>query len=174
LASLYTTKGIVAPLGVEDLDPPRSNGLEAVLIGEILGNDPGKGRLVWVRCFCLEVENSPALYGGVMKHQTAKARKQLYRHGDVLVERIERIPVAAIKRPHLVLAEGEITGHVHRIADPASAELYELEAERYLRVVSSTATLLHEEHGPINLPRGNYRVWRQREYSPREVRLVRD
>jgi hypothetical protein len=74
----------------------------------------------------------------------------------------------------LVLAEGEMTGHSHRIEDPRSAELYETDSERYLRVVSSTATLLHEEHGPICLPQGDYRVWRQREYSPREVRLVRD
>jgi hypothetical protein len=98
----------------------------------------------------------------------------LYRHGDVLVAAIEGIPPKAVKRPHLVLAEGEITGHLHRIAEPASAELYQENGQMYLRVVADHATLVHAEHGPIDLPRGDYRVWRQREYSPQAIRVVRD
>jgi hypothetical protein len=37
-----------------------------------------------------------------------------------------------------------------------------------------TATLTHEEHAPVTLTTGYYRVWRQREYSPEEIRVVRD
>jgi hypothetical protein len=98
----------------------------------------------------------------------------LYRHGDVLVESVKTIPAGAVKRTHLVLAEGELTGHSHRIADPGSAELHQAGTELYLRVLAENATLLHQEHGPINIPQGDYRVWRQREYSPREIRTVRD
>ncbi len=29
-----------------------------------------------------------------------------------------------------------------------------------------SATVTHEEHGPIRLEKGSYRVWRQREYVP--------
>ncbi len=97
-----------------------------------------------------------------------------YRHGDVLVAAIVAIPPAAVKRPHLVLAEGEVTGHMHRIADPGSAELYQENRQVYLRVIAKHATLIHPEHGPIALPRGDYRVWRQREYSPQAIRIVRD
>jgi hypothetical protein len=35
-------------------------------------------------------------------------------------------------------------------------------------------TVVHEEHRPITLTSGYYRVWRQREYSPEEIRVVRD
>ena len=67
-----------------------------------------------------------------------------------------------------------MTGHAHRIAEAGSAELLQLGSEVFLCVIAPTATLVHEEHGPITLPRGDYRVWRQREYAPREIRIVRD
>lgn len=106
--------------------------------------------------------------------ETSSNAPVLYRHGDVLVSEIDTIPKGAVKRPHLVLAEGEMTGHAHRIAEIGSAELVQLGPEMFLRVLAPTATLVHDEHGPITLPRGNYRVWRQREYAPREIRIVRD
>lgn len=109
-----------------------------------------------------------------MASSTQRRRDSLYRHGDVLVGAVDQIPSDAKKRPHLVLAEGEVTGHVHRIADPGSAQLFQHGPDVYLRVLADAATLTHEEHGPILLPRGTYRVWRQREYSPREIRVVRD
>lgn len=98
----------------------------------------------------------------------------LYRHGDVLVLQVDAVPDGAVKRTHLTLAEGELTGHSHRIAEADSAELWEFRTERFLQVTGCSATLIHEEHGPITLPPGAYRVWRQREYSPREIRIVRD
>ena len=109
-----------------------------------------------------------------MSGKRKKRTAGLFRHGDVLVAAVRTIPVNAVKRPHLVLAEGELTGHAHRIAKPGSAELFQDGADMYLRVVAEKASLIHEEHGPIALARGNYRVWRQREYSPREIRVVRD
>jgi hypothetical protein len=98
----------------------------------------------------------------------------MYRHGDILVSPVEAIPSDAKRRPHLVLAEGELTGHSHRIAEPDAAVLYERGREVFLEVIQDRATLVHQEHGPIELGRGAYRVWRQREYSPQEIRLVRD
>jgi hypothetical protein len=98
----------------------------------------------------------------------------MYRHGDVLIAATERIPGSAKKRPRCVLAEGEITGHSHCIAEAGAAELFSLGNELYLSVVAEQATVVHEEHAPIHLPRGTYRVWRQREYSPAEIRAIRD
>ena len=103
-----------------------------------------------------------------------KRLKALYRHGDVLVEQVDHIPTEAVKRPHLVLAEGEMTGHSHRIGEAGSAELHQHGTLMFLRVTAPFAMLVHQEHGPIKLPRGDYRVWRQREYSPQEIRVVRD
>lgn len=109
-----------------------------------------------------------------MSREPSSTPALLYRHGDVLVAKVGALPAGAEKQNHLVLAEGEITGHTHRIAEIGSAELYQVETEVYLRVVAPTATLIHQEHGPIVLAQGFYRVWRQREYSPREILVVRD
>lgn len=98
----------------------------------------------------------------------------LYRHGDVLVESVNTVPDEARRLHHLVLAEGELTGHSHRIAERDAAVLFELGSNLFLRVIGETATLVHQEHGPISRPTGTYRVWKQREYSPREIRYVRD
>ena len=98
----------------------------------------------------------------------------LYRHGDVLVEAVEKVPDGARRLHHLVLAEGELTGHSHRIAERDAAVLLQGDRTMYLAVHADTATLVHQEHGPISLTRGAYRVWIQREYTPREIRVVRD
>jgi hypothetical protein len=98
----------------------------------------------------------------------------LYRHGDLLVENTAAVPAGARLANHLVLAEGELTGHSHRIAEKGTAELYQSADGLFLRVKADRATLVHQEHGPIELPRGVYRVWRQREYSPQEIRVIRD
>ena len=98
----------------------------------------------------------------------------MYRHGDVFLDRIQKSPRRATKLPHCILAEGELTGHTHYIAESKDAELFELGEERYLHVVGKQVSLLHPEHDEIKLPRGIYRVWFQREYSPKETRRVID
>jgi hypothetical protein len=98
----------------------------------------------------------------------------LYRHGDLLVEDADQIPSDSRRLQHLVLAEGELTGHSHRIAERGAAVLYQTGRGLYLDVIADCATLVHQEHGPISLPRGAYRIWRQREYTPQEIRTVRD
>lgn len=95
-----------------------------------------------------------------------------YRHGDVLLDKVndsakglQRVKLSA---RGIVLAEGEATGHAHRI-DGGAAVLYELpgndNAVRLL-VVRRTVNLVHEEHGRIELPPGKYRVRIKRAYSP--------
>ncbi|MBX9671620.1 MAG: hypothetical protein K2X93_28785 [Candidatus Obscuribacterales bacterium] len=89
-----------------------------------------------------------------------------------MVRSVEKIPGAAQKKPGNILAMGEITGHSHRVK--GESQLFELDGQLFLRVLSDTATLTHEEHGPISLPKGEYLVWRQREYSPQELRVITD
>lgn len=99
----------------------------------------------------------------------------LFRHGDILVSSADAIPEGAKALRHLVLAEGELTGHSHRIAEKDAAALFRtLDGRMFLNVTADRATLVHQEHGPIALDRGIYRVWRQREYAPNEIRVVRD
>jgi len=98
----------------------------------------------------------------------------LIRQGDVLIQRVETIPVSSAPLPHVTLAHGEITGHSHRIENPTDVDLYEVDGTLYLRVKSATASLIHQEHATIQIPTGDYKVWRQREYTPQEIRVVRD
>ncbi|MGE5657125.1 MAG: hypothetical protein ACM37W_10965 [Actinomycetota bacterium] len=93
------------------------------------------------------------------------------RQGDVILTPIPQIQ--GHKLPHLTLAEGEVTGHSHRIIE-GNAELYEKEGHLYLRVGSETALLSHEEHHQVSIPQGNWRVRIQREYQPEGWRYVAD
>lgn len=96
-----------------------------------------------------------------------------YRQGDVVICVGVKIPKAAKKLSHRVLAEGEVTGHKHQITE-GDATLYEHEGTLFLRVESDTATLTHEEHGPMVLPKGDFAIRIQREYEPSGWRHVVD
>jgi hypothetical protein len=98
----------------------------------------------------------------------------LYRHGDIMIATIDELPSGVHMREDVILARGESTGHMHRIEVPATAELWEVQGQLYLKVVATSARLVHEEHKPIELPQGMYRVWPQREYSPKKIRPVYD
>src|SRR5215470_9950940 len=97
----------------------------------------------------------------------------LWRHGDVLIETVEAIPDGARPRSGAILAQGEATGHAHRVEAPERAELWEDGEQLYLKIIEQTR-IVHEEHRPIELPPGSYRVWQQREYTPRAIRTIRD
>jgi len=99
------------------------------------------------------------------------------RQGDVCLEPVKSLPdnMKPIERDggRIVLAYGEATGHAHAIAS-LEADFYEtVEGERYLDVRSDVA-LNHEEHSTATVKKGKYKVIQQREYSPEEIRNVRD
>ena len=98
-----------------------------------------------------------------------------YRQGDVLLIRVDHIPEKAkeIACRSLVLALGEVTGHAHRIVDDGAVLLSVRESATFVKLTKK-AQLVHEEHAAIDLPVGNYRVVRQREYTPAEIRRVAD
>jgi hypothetical protein len=91
--------------------------------------------------------------------------EKLWRHGDVLIQSVASLPEGGVRRPNAVLAYGEVTGHSHRVEAPESAELWWAQESLYLRVLAPTR-IVHEEHQPIPLEPGIYRVWQQREYVP--------
>jgi hypothetical protein len=97
----------------------------------------------------------------------------LYRHGDVLVKRIDRIPNEAQRREGSILAHGEVTGHSHRIQQAESVQLWG-HGNRLFLEVKDAATLIHEEHRAIELSQGFYHVWKQREYRPDRYVEVED
>src|SRR5258708_7145116 len=104
----------------------------------------------------------------------SKPRPTLWRQGDVYLIATADLPVAVRVGCRPVLAEGEATGHAHRLEDPASGQVFSVGQNLYLEVLADSATVVHEEHGPVTLPRGGYAIRIQREYSPQEIRRVVD
>lgn len=98
----------------------------------------------------------------------------LWRHGDVLIAAVNDIPSHARRRPGTILAHGEVTGHSHRFAEHRDIQLWEVGNQLFVEVLSDEATLVHEEHHALTIPKGSYRVWMQREYSPEAIRTVVD
>src|SRR5438270_46682 len=89
----------------------------------------------------------------------------LWRQGDLYIETVSTIPPGAVRLPDVVLAEGELTGHRHRIEDFEAARVYEHRGQKFVEVILDRADLVHDEHATIFLERGPYRVWRQREFD---------
>lgn len=103
------------------------------------------------------------------------------RQGDLLIRRVPAIPAGLTEVPldegRVILAYGEVTGHAHAVDGEVqllAADLEEME-QRFLRVEGEHgAEVVHEEHGTITLPPGDYEVRRQREYAPEASQLVAD
>ena len=103
-------------------------------------------------------------------------KRAQYRQGDVLLVPVNEIPNGSISEAsdgsRVVLAYGEVTGHAHAI-DSTLAATFQHGQERFLKVEPG-AILRHEEHSPLNLAPGAYRVIIQREYEPSGWRRVAD
>lgn len=97
----------------------------------------------------------------------------MIRHGDVQVMKCESIPTEATKLNRKELAYGEVTGHAHRINDLVG-ELFETKTGELFLRVDKLSHLTHEEHKPIMLDPGCYRIAIKRQYSPTGWENVRD
>ena len=101
---------------------------------------------------------------------------KMVRQGDVLLRKVDIDLSEATKaqpgKKYVILAEGEATGHAHKVAVVACC-LYLLQQRRILEVQRQTE-LLHEEHAPITLPPGQWEVIQQKEYTPEGLRNVLD
>jgi hypothetical protein len=112
---------------------------------------------------------------------------EIFAQGDLLLERVDDIaPSGTVEQnmegAALVLLEGEATGHAHAIRERVTlfrddSLARDIPAGLYVghvQIGSAYARVTHEEHGPITLPRGTYRVRRQRELGPRDARVLAD
>ena len=111
------------------------------------------------------------------------------RQGDVLIRQVrKRTPTGTDvrERGRVILAHGEVTGHHHALesADPAdwwkegeipatNEKPTKLAGELFVTLPAG-GVVTHQEHSEIKLPPGNYRITRQREYSPEANRDVED
>ncbi|RST10355.1 hypothetical protein E2C00_18925 [Streptomyces sp. WAC05374] len=108
----------------------------------------------------------------------------MYRQGDVLIVPLAEsaVPPHAVDAPdeprdgrgRMVLALGEVTGHAHAVIGLGRLVREPGPFGPVLLHLPDGGRVVHEEHAPIPLPKGWYRVVRQREYVPGAVRLVAD
>lgn len=108
-----------------------------------------------------------------------KNKYVFYQQGDVICESVECIPADAKKveaKPRgYVLAEGEVTGHAHVIDKVADIEFVEKDGMFYIKN-KKPCVVRHEEHKPITIPAGLWRVRGVKEYDhfENEARRVLD
>jgi len=110
-----------------------------------------------------------------------------YRQGDVLplkrndlsIEKL-REQAESVSKNRCILAEGEATGHAHRVEEQPrngeSVEMFMLNSQPILYIPESfgPTKVQHEEHAAITLEPGCYEIRQQREYRDGEIRNVMD
>ena len=100
--------------------------------------------------------------------------KMLGRHGDVVIVQDDDATIDG-KDCKGVLAEGEMTGHAHRITK-GRAQVVAVAgavAQRLVKVAQA-AVLDHEEHTAQKLPKRTYRSGIQAQWTPEGLRPVID
>ena len=102
--------------------------------------------------------------------------KMKFRHGDLMIIRINKLSKNLQKVEGNVLAKGEVTGHLHQLLvnKTENLQLYKNNDETLFFETKEEAKLIHQEHKQIQIPKGIFRVMRQREYSAKENRQVMD
>lgn len=108
---------------------------------------------------------------------------RFYAQGDILVEQIDA-PVFSgefvpTENGSTVVAEGEATGHHHRLFgtfnwyrdDALARDIPDGLYIGHVQVLPPAAQLTHEEHAPIHLKQGFYRLRRQRQLEPIDIGL---
>jgi hypothetical protein len=73
------------------------------------------------------------------------------RHGDLLVERVDKLPKKLKESKDKVIIAGLSSGHNHILE--GKARIYKSEDKTFIEVTGK-ANLNHEEHGKIELPKG--------------------
>ena len=97
-------------------------------------------------------------------------KPKLYRHGDLLIKQIDHIPLIAKPLSTSIIAEGEITGHNHKLY--GSHQVYGTNPKNP-RIIEPTyfqakeeISLKHQEHATLKIKKGNYVIMHEREYNP--------
>jgi hypothetical protein len=111
--------------------------------------------------------------------EKANRNKPFWRQGDIyfvkLDEQIGVEKAAVVKNG--IIAKGETTGHAHRVSQSslaAGALLTLVDRSMFLRSPEAGATIVHDEHGPLELPAGSYAVVPQQEFDGLRWRQVVD
>lgn len=91
------------------------------------------------------------------------------RQGDILFEKIDNMDSDKKTLDTKTVALGEVTGHKHAFNKNSQILLskkVDEDVPTQLVVLDESAQLTHQEHLPINIPQGVYRIRREQSYNP--------
>ena len=109
-----------------------------------------------------------------------QSARPFWRQGDIYFVKLDSEPTMEDAKPVKtgVIARGEQTGHMHRVSSASlaggGAALVLRSRSMYLRSPEAGATIVHEEHGTLELPVGVYAVVNQQEFDGLSWRTVLD
>ncbi len=90
------------------------------------------------------------------------------RQGDIFFRAIEKMPMNMPKHTTPTIAEGEVTGHVHKVVNFDDVDILVGESgELYLKSkTGKDVEIEHDEHGTVTLPGDQiFCITHQREYD---------
>ena len=90
-------------------------------------------------------------------------KPKIYRHGDLLIRQVKKIPESATQLSTNIIAHGE-NGHSHKLH--GSHQVYEIPDKQILFEAKQDLSLKHQEHNTLKISKGNYVVVHEREYNP--------
>lgn len=90
--------------------------------------------------------------------------RRAYRQGDLLFIAVDSLPDNAVPEDTDVIAEGEVSGHVHRVV---GGQILSVPETDFRYVDGEDFEVVHDEHPPLRMS-GPAEIIQQREYSPPE------
>ena len=89
---------------------------------------------------------------------------KIYRHGDLTIKQVSKIPESATQLSTTIIALGEKTGHHHQLV--GQVQVYETPDKQVLFEAKQDVIVKHQEHNTLKIAKGNYVVIHEREYDP--------
>ena len=90
-------------------------------------------------------------------------KPKLYRHGDLLIRQVDKIPESATPLSTNIIAHGE-NGNTHKLH--GSHQVYETPDQQMYFKAKQEVFLKHQEHNTLKISKGNYVILHEREHNP--------
>ena len=98
-----------------------------------------------------------------MFHFLFKKKPKIYRHGDLLIRQVKKIPESATQLSTSIIAHGE-NGNTHQLH--GSYQVFETPDKQIVFQAKQDLSLKHQEHSMLKISKGNYVVVHEREHNP--------
>jgi len=112
-------------------------------------------------CHMIARENAPNGKFDWKEHLPENGK--IFRHGDLLIREVTEFPKNLRKTDSNVIAEGEVTGHLHKL--DGDHKIYDGIVDKFFEAFEEV-NLTHDEHKMLKIPKGKYIVLNEREYNP--------